>query len=56
MMSSKSDIKKVVDSLCTKQMEYICIWPKRENIPKYCRELDIAVNEDFAIWEMELAE
>lgn len=54
MMSSKSEIKKVTESLCDKQRDFLSIWPKRENITKYCPELDIAVNEDFALWEMEM--
>lgn len=52
-MDNKEDLYKIIKDLCYRQMHYVCDFPKRENIPVYDRDLDLEMNEDFALWEME---
>lgn len=53
-MNEKDLIQEVIKELCHRQQHYLFDWPKRENIAKYHKELDIAQNEDFALWEMQM--
>lgn len=54
MKHNKAEIKRVVCDLCNMQKHYITSFPTRENIPVYDWQLDLEMNEDFAIWEMEI--
>lgn len=53
-MSKKTKLEEAMRKLADEQVKYLTKMPTRENIGIFDWELDLAQNEDFALWEMEI--
>lgn len=49
-----NQVIQMMKKLANGQIEFLLSYPVRENIEIFDWELDLAQNEDFALWEMEM--